>query len=227
MQHAISKQAETDVIIIAACGERCQWKLSFVEFPVGWKIRTGRKLIWDNVWPVLCVCVVLLLLCVARVEPMRPIYQPFRNTTVLIGLGAVLTIIGHSLRVGLGTPAEWVTGVWKGRSGMRFPMDASAIVPASTAITGYVYISKRRNRFLSPLSKDNVSPIGGGNLKEPVTEKLHTKKAATLFLCTRTVRRPQTLSGCKIRLIVIPKYISILDLRNIFQNAFRPTDSGK
>ena len=45
LQHAISKQAEADIVIIAACGERANEVLGiFTEFPELVDPHTGRKL---------------------------------------------------------------------------------------------------------------------------------------------------------------------------------------
>lgn len=58
LQHAISKQAEADIVIIAACGERANEVVEiFTEFPELVDPHTGRKL-WNvpSLWQILLTC---------------------------------------------------------------------------------------------------------------------------------------------------------------------------
>ena len=170
LQHSISKNAEADLIIFAACGERANEVVEiFVEFPQLDDPRTGRKLMERTI----IICNTSNMPVAAReasVYTAMTIAEYYRN----MGLRVLLLADSTS---------RWAQALREMSNRMEelpgpdaFPMDLTAIVSNFYARAGYVYLNNGETGSITFIG--TVSPAGG-NLKEPVTES--TKKAARCF----------------------------------------------
>ncbi len=170
LQHAISKQAEADVIIIVACGERANEVVEiFTEFPELVDPRTGHKLMERTI-----------LICNTSNMPVAA-----REASVYTGMtiGEYYRAMGLRVLVMADSTSRWAQALREMSNRLEelpgqdaFPMDLSAIISNFYARAGLVELNGGGTGSVTFLG--TVSPAGG-NLKEPVTES--TKKAARCF----------------------------------------------
>lgn len=170
LQHAISKQAEADIVIIAACGERANEVVEiFTEFPELVDPHTGRKLMERTI-------------IVANTSNM-PVAA--REASVYTAMTMAEFYRAQGLRVLLmaDSTSRWAQALREMSNRMEelpgpdaFPMDISAIISNFYGRAGYVYLNNGATGSITFIG--TVSPAGG-NLKEPVTE--NTKKVARCF----------------------------------------------
>ncbi len=177
LQHAISKNAEADLIIVAACGERANEVVEiFVEFPELEDPRTGRKLMERTI----IICNTSNMPVAAReasVYTAMTIAEYYRN------MGLKVLLLADST-------SRWAQALREMSNRMEelpgpdaFPMDLPAIVSSFYARAGFVYLNNDTSGSITFIG--TVSPAGG-NLKEPVTES--TKKAARCFYALSQAR---------------------------------------
>ncbi|MDY0326579.1 MAG: V-type ATP synthase subunit A, partial [Candidatus Cloacimonadaceae bacterium] len=170
LQHSISKNADADLIIMAACGERANEVVElFVEFPKLDDPRTGRKLIERTI----IICNTSNMPVAAReasVYTAMTIGEYYRN------MGLKVLLLADST-------SRWAQALREMSNRMEelpgpdaFPMDLPAIISSFYARAGFVYLKGGETGSITFIG--TVSPAGG-NLKEPVTES--TKKAARCF----------------------------------------------
>ena len=170
LQHSISKNADADMIIFAACGERANEVVEmFVEFPELDDPRTGRKLMERTI----IICNTSNMPVAAReasVYTAMTIAEYYRN------MGLKVLLLADST-------SRWAQALREMSNRMEelpgpdaFPMDLPAIVSSFYARAGFVYLRGGATGSITFIG--TVSPAGG-NLKEPVTES--TKKAARCF----------------------------------------------
>ena len=170
LQHAISKQAEADIVIIAACGERANEVVeTFTEFPELEDPHTGRKLM-ERTIIIANTCFMPVASREASVYTSMTIAEYYRS----MGLRVLLMADSTS---------RWAQALREMSNRMEelpgqdaFPMDLSSIIGSFYARAGYVYLNNGKTGSVTFLG--TVSPAGG-NLKEPVTEG--TKKVARCF----------------------------------------------
>ncbi len=170
LQHAISKQAEADVIIIVACGERANEVVEiFKEFPELVDPRTGHKLMERTI-----------IICNTSNMPVAA-----REASVYTGMtiGEYYRSMGLKVLVMADSTSRWAQALREMSNRLEelpgqdaFPMDLSAIISNFYARAGLVKLYNGQSGSVTFLG--TVSPAGG-NLKEPVTES--TKKAARCF----------------------------------------------
>ena len=170
LQHAISKQAEADVIIIVACGERANEVVEiFKEFPELVDPRTGHKLMERTI-----------IICNTSNMPVAA-----REASVYTGMtiGEYYRSMGLKVLVMADSTSRWAQALREMSNRLEelpgqdaFPMDLSAIISNFYARAGLVKLYNGESGSVTFLG--TVSPAGG-NLKEPVTES--TKKAARCF----------------------------------------------
>ena len=156
LQHAISKQADADVIIMVACGERANEVVEiFKEFPELIDPHTGHTLMERTI-----------IICNTSNMPVAA-----REASVYTGMtiGEYYRSMGLKLRE-MSNRLEELPGQ------DAFPMDLSAIISNFYSRAGLVKLVGGQTGSVTFLG--TVSPAGG-NLKEPVTES--TKKAARCF----------------------------------------------
>ena len=170
LQHAISKQAEAEVIIIVACGERANEVVEiFKEFPELVDPRTGHKLMERTI-----------IICNTSNMPVAA-----REASVYTGMtiGEYYRAMGLKVLVMADSTSRWAQALREMSNRLEelpgqdaFPMDLSAIISNFYARAGLVKLTNGETGSVTFLG--TVSPAGG-NLKEPVTES--TKKAARCF----------------------------------------------
>ena len=170
LQHAIAKQGEADVIVMAACGERANEVVEiFTEFPELIDPRTGRKLMERTT----IICNTSNMPVAAReasVYTAMTICEYYRA----MGLKALLLADSTS---------RWAQALREMSNRMEelpgadaFPVDLPSIISNFYARAGVVKLNNGQTGSVTFIG--TVSPAGG-NLKEPVTES--TKKAARCF----------------------------------------------
>ncbi len=170
LQHAISKQADADVILFVACGERANEVVEvFTEFPVLEDPRTGHKLMERTV-----------IICNTSNMPVAA-----REASVYTGMtiGEYYRAMGLKVLILADSTSRWAQALREMSNRLEelpgqdaFPMDLSATISNFYARAGLVNLRGGATGSVTFLG--TVSPAGG-NLKEPVTES--TKKAARCF----------------------------------------------
>lgn len=177
LQHAISKQADADVIIIAACGERANEVVeTFVEFPELDDPRTGRKLMERTV-------------IIANTSNM-PVSAREASVYTAMTIGEYYRAMGYKVLLLADSTSRWAQALREMSNRLEelpgqdaFPMDLPAIISQFYARAGFVVLKNGQTGSVTFLG--TVSPAGG-NLKEPVTES--TKKAARCFYALQQSR---------------------------------------
>lgn len=171
LQHAISKQAEADVVIIAACGERANEVVEvFTEFPELEDPRTGRKLIERTT-------------IIANTSNM-PVAAREASVYTAMTLGEYYRSMGLKVLLMADSTSRWAQALREMSNRLEelpgpdaYPMDLSAVISNFYSRAGFVYLNEKdASGSISFIG--TVSPAGG-NLKEPVTES--TRKAARCF----------------------------------------------
>ena len=177
LQHGISKQANADVIIIAACGERANEVVeTFVEFPELDDPRTGRKLMERTT-------------IIANTSNM-PVSAREASVYTAMTLGEYYRAMGLKVLLLADSTSRWAQALREMSNRLEelpgqdaFPVDLSAIISNFYARAGFVYLNNGETGSVTFIG--TVSPAGG-NLKEPVTES--TKKAARCFYALSQAR---------------------------------------
>ncbi len=177
LQHAISKQAEADIVLIAACGERANEVVEiFVEFPELEDPHTGRKLMERTI-------------IVANTSNM-PVASREASVYTAMTISEYYRAMGLRVLMMADSTSRWAQALREMSNRMEelpgqdaFPMDLSAIIANFYSRAGYVYLKNGETGSITFIG--TVSPAGG-NLKEPVTEG--TKKAARCFYALEQAR---------------------------------------
>ena len=180
LQHAIAKQGEADVIVMAACGERANEVVEiFTEFPELIDPHTGRYLMERT-----------SIICNTSNMPVAA-----REASVY----TAMTICEYYRAMGLrclllaDSTSRWAQALREMSNRMEelpgadaFPVDLSAIISNFYSRSGMVVLNNGKKGAVTFIG--TVSPAGG-NLKEPVTES--TKKAARCFYALEQSRADQ------------------------------------
>ena len=177
LQHAISKQAEADIVIMAACGERANEVVEiFTEFPELVDPHTGRKLMERTI-------------IVANTSNM-PVAAREASVYTAMTIAEYYRSMGLKILLMADSTSRWAQALREMSNRLEelpgqdaFPMDLSAIISAFYGRAGYVYLNNGHTGSITFIG--TVSPAGG-NLKEPVTEG--TKKAARCFYALEQAR---------------------------------------
>ncbi len=170
LQHAISKQAEADIVIIAACGERANEVVEiFTEFPELDDPHTGRKLMERTI-------------IVANTSNM-PVAAREASVYTAMTMAEYYRSMGLRVLLMADSTSRWAQALREMSNRMEelpgpdaFPMDLGALISNFYGRAGYVEL--HNGQFGSVTFLGTVSPAGG-NLKEPVTE--NTKKVARCY----------------------------------------------
>ncbi len=170
LQHAISKQAEADIVIIAACGERANEVVEiFTEFPELIDPHTGRKLMERTI-------------IIANTSNM-PVAAREASVYTAMTMAEYYRSMGLRVLLMADSTSRWAQALREMSNRMEelpgpdaFPMDLGALVANFYGRAGYVYLNNGEVGSITFIG--TVSPAGG-NLKEPVTE--NTKKVARCF----------------------------------------------
>ena len=170
LQHAISKQAEADIVIIAACGERANEVVEiFTEFPELVDPHTGRKLMERTI-------------IIANTSNM-PVAAREASVYTAMTIAEYYRAMGLRVLLMADSTSRWAQALREMSNRMEelpgpdaFPMDLSALISNFYGRAGYVYLNNGEVGSITFIG--TVSPAGG-NLKEPVTE--NTRKVARCF----------------------------------------------
>ena len=170
LQHAIAKQGEADVIVMAACGERANEVVEiFTEFPELVDPRTGRSLMERTT----IVCNTSNMPVAAREAS---VYTAMTICEYYRSMGLKVLLLADST-------SRWAQALREMSNRMEelpgadaFPVDLSSTISNFYARAGAVTLNNGKTGSVTFIG--TVSPAGG-NLKEPVTES--TKKAARCF----------------------------------------------
>lgn len=170
LQHAISKQAEADIVIMAACGERANEVVEiFKEFPELDDPHTGRKLMERTI-------------IVANTSNM-PVAAREASVYTAMTMAEYYRSMGLKVLLMADSTSRWAQALREMSNRLEelpgpdgFPMDLSAIIANFYARSGFVYLNNGKTGSITFIG--TVSPAGG-NLKEPVTE--NTQKVARCF----------------------------------------------
>ncbi len=177
LQHAISKQAEADIVIMAACGERANEVVEiFTEFPKLEDPHTGRKLMERTI-------------IVANTSNM-PVAAREASVYTAMTIAEYYRSMGLKVLLMADSTSRWAQALREMSNRLEelpgqdaFPMDLSAIISGFYGRAGYVILNNGQTGSITFIG--TVSPAGG-NLKEPVTEG--TKKAARCFFALEQAR---------------------------------------
>lgn len=177
LQHAISKNAEADIIIFAACGERANEVVEiFTEFPELVDPRTGRKLMERT-----------LIICNTS---NMPVAAREASVYTAMTIGEYYRQMGLKVLLLADSTSRWAQALREMSNRLEelpgqdaFPMDLTAIISSFYSRAGMVYLNNGSTGSVTFIG--TVSPAGG-NLKEPVTES--TKKAARCFYALQQAR---------------------------------------
>ncbi len=170
LQHAIAKQGEADVIIMAACGERANEVVEiFAEFPELIDARTGRSLMERTT-----------IICNTS---NMPVAAREASVYTAMTIGEYYRAMGLKVLLLADSTSRWAQALREMSNRMEelpgadaFPVDLPAIISNFYARAGIVTLNNGKTGSVTFIG--TVSPAGG-NLKEPVTES--TKKAARCF----------------------------------------------
>ncbi len=170
LQHAISKQAEADIVIIAACGERANEVVEvFKEFPELKDPNTGRPLMERTI-------------IIANTSNM-PVAAREASVYTAMTIAEYYRSMGLKVLLMADSTSRWAQALREMSNRLEelpgpdaFPMDLSAIIANFYARAGFVHLNNGHTGSVTFIG--TVSPAGG-NLKEPVTE--NTKKVARCF----------------------------------------------
>ncbi len=180
LQHAIAKQGDADVIVMAACGERANEVVEiFTEFPELIDPHTGRQLMERTT----IICNTSNMPVAAREAS---VYTAMTICEYYRAMGLKCLLLADST-------SRWAQALREMSNRMEelpgadaFPVDLSAIISNFYARSGMVVLNNGKTGAVTFIG--TVSPAGG-NLKEPVTES--TKKAARCFYALEQNRADQ------------------------------------
>ena len=186
LQHAISKQADADIVIMAACGERANEVVElFVEFPELIDPHTGHNLMERTI-------------IIANTSSM-PVASREASVYTAMTIAEYYRAMGLKVLLMADSTSRWAQALREMSNRMEelpgqdaFPMDLSATIGNFYSRAGFVYLKNGQTGSITFIG--TVSPAGG-NLKEPVTEG--TKKGGTLLLRLGTGPRRQQALPCR------------------------------
>jgi Archaeal/vacuolar-type H+-ATPase subunit A len=177
LQHAISKQADADIVIMAACGERANEVVEiFVEFPELEDPHTGRKLMERTI-------------IIANTSNM-PVAAREASVYTAMTIAEYYRSMGLKVLLMADSTSRWAQALREMSNRLEelpgqdaFPMDLPAIIANFYGRAGFVHLKNGVTGSITFIG--TVSPAGG-NLKEPVTES--TKKVARCFFALDQTR---------------------------------------
>lgn len=216
LQHAISKQAEADIVIIAACGERANEVVEiFVEFPELEDPHTGRKLMERTI-------------IIANTSNM-PVASREASVYTAMTISEYYRAMGLRVLMMADSTSRWAQALREMSNRMEelpgqdaFPMDLSAIIANFYSRAGYVYLKNGQSGSITFIG--TVSPAGG-NLKEPVTES--TKKAARCFYALDQTRADRKRYPAVNPIDSYSKYIEYPEFEEYISEVISPNWTSK
>ena len=211
LQHAIAKQGDADVIVMAACGERANEVVEiFTEFPELIDPHTGRHLMERTT----IICNTSNMPVAAREAS---VYTAMTICEYYRAMGLKCLLLADST-------SRWAQALREMSNRMEelpgadaFPVDLSAIISNFYARAGMVVLNNGETGAVTFIG--TVSPAGG-NLKEPVTES--TKKAARCFYALEQNRADQKRYPAVGPLESYSKYLDYPEIREYLDKTVEP-----
>jgi Archaeal/vacuolar-type H+-ATPase subunit A len=216
LQHAIAKQGDADVIVMAACGERANEVVEiFTEFPELIDPHTGRHLMERTT----IICNTSNMPVAAREAS---VYTAMTLCEYYRAMGLKCLLLADST-------SRWAQALREMSNRMEelpgadaFPVDLSAIISNFYARAGMVVLNNGQTGAVTFIG--TVSPAGG-NLKEPVTES--TKKAARCFYALEQNRADQKRYPAVSPLDSYSKYLEYPEIEEYLNETVEPGWVGK
>ena len=211
LQHAIAKQGEADVIVMAACGERANEVVEiFTEFPELVDPHTGRFLMERTT----IICNTSNMPVAAREAS---VYTAMTICEYYRAMGLKCLLLADST-------SRWAQALREMSNRMEelpgadaFPVDLSAIISNFYARAGMVVLNNGQTGAVTFIG--TVSP-SGGNLKEPVTES--TKKAARCFYALEQNRADQKRYPAVNPIDSYSKYLEYPEIKEFLDGKMEP-----
>ena len=211
LQHAIAKQGDADVIVMAACGERANEVVEiFTEFPELVDPHTGRKLMERTT----IICNTSNMPVAAREAS---VYTAMTICEYYRAMGLKCLLLADST-------SRWAQALREMSNRMEelpgqdaFPVDLSAIISNFYARAGQVVLNNGQTGAVTFIG--TVSPAGG-NLKEPVTES--TKKAARCFYALEQSRADQKRYPTVNPIDSYSKYLEYPEIKEYLDTTIQP-----
>ena len=210
LQHAIAKQGDADVIVMAACGERANEVVEiFTEFPELIDPHTGRHLMERTT----IICNTSNMPVAAREAS---VYTAMTICEYYRAMGLKCLLLADST-------SRWAQALREMSNRMEelpgqdaFPVDLSAIISNFYARAGMVVLNNGQSGAVTFIG--TVSPAGG-NLKEPVTES--TKKAARCFYALEQNRADQKRYPAVNPIDSYSKYLEYPEIQEYLDNTIQ------
>ena len=211
LQHAIAKQGEADVIVMAACGERANEVVEiFTEFPELIDPHTGRHLMERTT----IICNTSNMPVAAREAS---VYTAMTICEYYRAMGLRCLLLADST-------SRWAQALREMSNRMEelpgadaFPVDLSSIISNFYARAGMVVLNNGQKGAVTFIG--TVSPAGG-NLKEPVTES--TKKAARCFYALEQNRADQKRYPAVNPIDSYSKYLEYPEIQQFLDETVEP-----
>ena len=211
LQHAIAKQGDAQVIVMAACGERANEVVEiFTEFPELIDPHTGRHLMERTT----IICNTSNMPVAAREAS---VYTAMTICEYYRAMGMKVLLLADST-------SRWAQALREMSNRMEelpgadaFPVDLSAIISNFYARAGMVILNNGQTGSVTFIG--TVSPAGG-NLKEPVTES--TKKAARCFYALEQKRADQKRYPAVNPIDSYSKYLEYPEIQEYLDKAVTP-----
>ncbi len=216
LQHAIAKQGDADVIVMAACGERANEVVEiFTEFPELIDPHTGRHLMERTT----IICNTSNMPVAAREAS---VYTAMTICEYYRAMGLKCLLLADST-------SRWAQALREMSNRMEelpgadaFPVDLSSIISNFYSRAGMVILNNGERGAVTFIG--TVSPAGG-NLKEPVTES--TKKAARCFYALEQSRADQKRYPAVSPLDSYSKYLEYPEIEAYLDETVEPGWVGK
>ena len=211
LQHAIAKQGDAQVIVMAACGERANEVVEiFTEFPELIDPHTGRHLMERTT----IICNTSNMPVAAREAS---VYTAMTICEYYRAMGMKVLLLADST-------SRWAQALREMSNRMEelpgadaFPVELSAIISNFYARAGMVVLNNGQTGSVTFIG--TVSPAGG-NLKEPVTES--TKKAARCFYALEQKRADQKRYPAVNPIDSYSKYLEYPEIQEYLDKAVTP-----
>ena len=211
LQHAIAKQGDADVIVMAACGERANEVVEiFTEFPELIDPHTGRHLMERTT----IICNTSNMPVAAREAS---VYTAMTICEYYRAMGLKCLLLADST-------SRWAQALREMSNRMEelpgadaFPVDLSSIISNFYSRAGMVILNNGERGAVTFIG--TVSPAGG-NLKEPVTES--TKKAARCFYALEQSRADQKRYPAVSPLDSYSKYLEYPEITEYLDRTVEP-----
>lgn len=211
LQHAISKQAEADIVIMAACGERANEVVEvFTEFPELIDPHTGRSLMERTI-------------IIANTSNM-PVAAREASVYTAMTIAEYYRAMGLRVLLMADSTSRWAQALREMSNRLEelpgpdaFPMDISSIISNFYGRAGYVELNNGGHGSITFIG--TVSPAGG-NLKEPVTE--NTKKVARCFYALEQERADRKRYPAVNPIDSYSKYLEYPEFEKYISNLISP-----